>query len=278
VATQASTGGYKRREAQMTLSSEQLEQAAHALSRAEKTCSPIAPLTEKFPGLTVEDAYGIQLHNVSDRVKAKEVVRGYKVGLTSKAMRDQLGVDQPDFGHLFSSMILDTEAELSGNDFIAPRVELEAAFVLSRDLEGPGVTVADVLRATELVLPAIELIDSRIENWRIAFEDTVADNASAARVILGAQGASPQHLDLRLAGGALFRNGSLMETGCMVAVMGHPAVAVAWLANTLGSRGISFKAGDVVMPGSCIKAVDLRQGDVIHAEVAGLGCVDLSVS
>jgi 2-oxopent-4-enoate hydratase len=262
----------------MGLSSEELEQAAHALFQAEKTRAPIVPLTEKFPGLDVEDAYGIQLHNVSDRLKAGETVRGYKVGLTAKAMRDQLGVDQPDFGHLFSSMILDTEAQFSAKDFIAPRVELEAAFVLSKDLKGPGITVADVLRATELVLPAIELIDSRIENWKIAFEDTVADNASAARVILGAQGASPRDLDLRLAGGALFRNGSLMETGSMVAVMGHPAVAVAWLANTLGRRGISFKAGDVVMPGSCIKAVDIRQGDVIHAEIAGLGCVDLSVS
>lgn len=257
------------------LTREREEQCAVALAQAERDRLPIAPLTETWPSMNVADAYAVQLRNVRRREAEGDSVRGYKVGLTSRAMQSMLGVDQPDFGHLLASMVLSSGTCVDRASLIAPRVEPEMAFVLGTRLCGPGVDVADVLAATDFVLPAIEIIDSRIVGWRIAFADTVADNASGARVALGTQRAPLDAVDPRLAGVVLERNGEIVETGATAAVLGHPAVAVAWLVNTLGERGVPFEPGQVVLSGSCTRAAPVEAGDRVQMEMAGLGSVEV---
>lgn len=257
------------------LSDEQRGDVARALSAAEADRRPIDPVTKTWPEMDLDDAYRVQLVNVRRRLDAGERIAGFKVGLTSRAMQEMLGVDQPDYGHLFASMILPSGTVIDRSALIAPRVEVETAFVLGAPLAGPAVTVADVLRATELVLPAIEVIDSRVRDWHITLGDTIADNASSAMVVLGMEPSRPAALDLRLAGAVLARNGEIVETGAGAAVLGHPAVAVAWLANALATYGIEFHEGDVILPGSCTRALTVDVGDAIRAELSGLGPVDV---
>lgn len=250
--------------------------AAEALRAAEIETRPIAPLHATWPGIDMGSAYRIQALNVAKRVTRGETIAGYKVGLTARAMQEMLGVDQPDYGCLLSTMVGNSGISIPSDRFIAPRVELETAFVLREPLAGPGVTVASVIRATDFVLGAIELIDSRVANWDIRIEDTIADNASAAYVILGTRPKRLSALDLRLAGAVLERNGVVVETGAGAAVLGHPANAVAWLANTLAELGQSFEPGQVILPGSCVRAVDVGKRDYVRAEIADLGPVEVS--
>ena len=257
------------------LSAEIRHRAAADLAEAEEGATPIGPLVERLPGLDLDDAYAIQRCNIDRRCNAGDPVRGYKVGLTSRAMQEMLGVGEPDFGHLLASMVLTSGAVVPAPALIAPKVEVETAFVLGRALAGPGVSVVDVLRATEFVLPAIEVIDSRIAEWRISLNDTVADNASSARVVLGTRPVPPADLDLRLTGAVLAHNGQVVETGTGAAVLGHPAVAVAWLANTLADYGIGFEEGQVILPGSCTRAVDVHAGDLVRADMTDLGGVEV---
>jgi 2-keto-4-pentenoate hydratase len=200
--------------------------AAAALAAAERDRAPIAPLTRTWPGLDEVDAYEIQLINARDRLAAGGVIRGHKVGLTSRAMQQMLGVDEPDYGHLFADMFVPEGGGLTAADFCYPRVEIEVAFVLDDTLKGPGVTVADVLRATAFVLPAIEIIDSRVRDWQVTLPDTIADNASSARVVLGGNATRPDRLDLRRLGCILRRNGEIAETRTSGAALGNPATAV----------------------------------------------------
>ena len=246
--------------------------AAAALAAAELNRAPIAPPTELWAGLDATDAYEVQLINTRDRLAKGAVLRGHKVGLTS-CMQQMLGVDEPDYGHLLSDMFVPEASVLAMAEFCKPRVEVEVAFVLGEALEGPGVTVADVLRATAFVLPALEIIDSRVRDWKITLPDTIADNASSARVVLGGNATRPDAVDLRLLGCVLRRNGEIVETGVSGAVLGNPATAVVWLANKLAQLGARLGAGHVIMPGACTRAVDVVAGDTIRGEFDELGTV-----
>jgi 2-keto-4-pentenoate hydratase len=248
-------------------------EAAALLAAAERDRVPVPPLTGRWPDLTIDDGYAIQRHNVARRVAAGARVVGHKVGLTSAAMQEMLGVGEPDFGHLLDDMVVAGEAEAAA--YLAPRAEIEIAFVLRSALTGPGVTAADVLAATDHVRAAIEIIDSRIADWRIALVDTVADNASSAGVVLGERRVAPAGLDLAAVEGRLRLGGTLVERGPGAAVLGHPAVAVAWLANTLGVRGVALEAGHVVLPGACTRAVPVAPGDVVVGDFDGLGAVEV---
>jgi 2-keto-4-pentenoate hydratase len=251
---------------------------ADALAQAERQRVPIEPPTETWPGLDTDDAYAIQLLNAEARIGAGEVVRGHKVGLTSRAMQQMLGVTEPDYGHLFDDMFVTEGDSLDAAQFCHPRVEMEVAFVLEDPIAGPGATVAEVMRKTAFVLPAIEVIDSRVRDWRITLADTIADNASSARVVLGGNPTSLAGVDVRLLGGILRRRGEIVETGASGAVLGNPATAVAWLANKLAEFGTRLEAGHVVMPGACTRAVDVDAGDAIRAEFDVLGSVQVTFS
>jgi 2-keto-4-pentenoate hydratase len=252
------------------------ERAAAALALAERECAPIPPLLETWPAMTLDDAYEIQLLNVRRRIEAGAVVRGHKIGLTSRAMQAMLGVDEPDYGHLLHDMFVAEGEMFPAAKCCAPRVEPEVAFVLGDRLSGPGCSAADVLRATTFVVPALEIIDSRIADWRIGLGDTVADNASSAAVVLGGRATAATSVDLRLLGVVLRRNGEIVETGATGAALGNPVTAVAWLANKLHVLGTVLERGQVVMPGSCTRAVDVAAGDHIRADFDVLGHVSVS--
>jgi 2-keto-4-pentenoate hydratase len=252
-----------------------IEEFAADLRRAEIDRKPITPLTSNDQSLSVADAYAIQSANVQARIVGGEVVRGHKVGLTSKAMQDMLGVDEPDFGVIFDTMLVESGDCLDLSDLIAPRVEGEIAFLLGDDLVGPGITTAHVLAATRGVIPALEIIDSRIADWKIGLVDTIADNASSARLVLGQQMVSPENIDLRLVGMAFSVNGVVVETGAGAAALGHPARCVAWLANRLATFGESLRAGEVILPGALHRAVAVGAGDHVRAEFGQLGSVDV---
>ena len=258
----------------MTLVEEtQLSELAAQLRTAELECSPIAPLIEQVPGLTVDDAYRIQEINVRARQDEGELVRGRKIGLTSVAMQQQLGVTEPDFGALFASMIVEEGDAVPTAELIHPRAEAEIAFVMAEDLKGPGVTALDALRAVAGALPAIEVIDSRVVDWRIKLPDTIADNASSARVVCGGRITPVAELDLRLIGMVLSQNGVVVATGAGAAVSGNPIRAVAWLANKLGEFDVGLQAGDLVLAGALTAAVSVAPGDSLRADFAALGSV-----
>jgi 2-keto-4-pentenoate hydratase len=248
--------------------------AADELYEAAENRRPIEPLTDRYRDIDVTTAYEIQLHNIARRLAAGAVIQGHKVGLSAKAMQQMLGVDEPDYGHLLDSMFCFESEPLAVDRFLQPRVEMEVAFVLGRALEGPGVTVAEVLRATEFVLPAIEIVDSRVAGWRIKLADTIADNASSGAVVLGGSPCLLRDLeDLRLIGAVLRSNGQVRETGASGAVLGNPATAVAWLANKVAAFEVTLEPGHVIMPGSCTRMIPVLAGDTIRAEFDGLGPV-----
>lgn len=243
------------------------------LLEAEATRRPIAPLTESDPSLTVVDAYHIQLGVVEEKLKRGEVVVGHKIGLTSKPMQRMLGVGEPDYGHLFRSMWYQS-GEVVDRPLLQPRVEPEIAFVLKRDLAGPGVTLHSVLQATDYVVPALEVIDSRIADWRIKLVDTVADNASAGCFVLGARISAVDAADLATVGMVMAKNGAVVETGAGAAVLGHPALGVAWLANKLAEFGTVLRAGQVILSGSVSAAVRVAANDHIWVSFGRLGTVE----
>ena len=232
---------------------------------------PVDPLTSREKDITLQDAYAIQLRMIARRVQAGETVIGKKIGLTSKPVQDMLGVNQPDFGQLTSGMVFNEGEAIDTSKLIAPRAEAEVAFMLKHDLQGPGITAADVLRATECVMPCFEIVDSRIKDWKIKIQDTVADNASCGVFTLGGVRLSPRKIDLSLAGMLLEKNGDVVSTSTGAAVQGSPVNAVAWLANTLGELGIAFRAGEVILSGSQSPLVPVKAGDSLVCTVGGLG-------
>ena len=238
--------------------------------RAART---IAPLTDTFPDMTVEDAYHISLHMLRLREADGERLIGKKIGVTSKPVQDMLGVFQPDFGFLTDRMVFADGAtvSLSKEGLIQPRAEGEIAFLLKKDLQGPSVTKEDVLDATEWVAPCFEIVDSRITDWKIRIQDTVADNASCGVYVVGAQHTDPRSVDLPNVFMRMFKNGQPAGQGHGSAVQGHPAEAVAWLANTLGAFGIPFKAGEVILSGSLAPLVPAAAGDRFTMDIDGLG-------
>ncbi|MFB7598340.1 2-keto-4-pentenoate hydratase [Streptomyces sp. NPDC056160] len=251
------------------------QQAARILRSAEHSVTPVAPLTETFPGIGTEDAYEIQLVNIRHRLDAGARVRGHKVGLSSPVMQQMMGVDEPDYGHLLDDMELCADRPVPVARYCHPRIEVEVGFVLGADLPGEDCTTADVLAATERVVPALELIDSRIGDWRISIADTIADNASSAGFVIG-EGRDPRELDLKAIDARLTGAGELLAEGRSDAVLGDPAVSVAWLARTVARFGVPLKKGHVVLPGSCTRAVDVAAGTTFTADFTGLGPVSLS--
>lgn len=250
-----------------------IQKAATALMEAEDLKQPIAPFTSSTEEISVEDAYNIQLFQIRQKVEKGAAIVGKKIGLTSKAMQEMLNVSEPDYGHLLDSMMYGEGETISLHKFIQPRIEFEIAFVLNKDLKGPGVTMNDVIEATEYVVPALEIIDSRIRDWQIKFEDTVADNGSSAGAIIGRTTAKLDGLDLAAVKMTVTRNGEFLDSAAGSAVMGHPAEAVAWLANALGSYGISLHEGEVILSGALSKAVPIEDGDTFTAEFEHIGAV-----
>jgi len=246
---------------------------AETLLTAAKTGTPIDPLTGKFPNLTVEQAYAVQQAQVATWTSDGRVVRGYKVGLTSAVMQHQLGVDQPDFGHLMSDMFYANGQSIPSEDFISPKIEPEFAFVLGRNLQGPHVTAAEAAMAIEGVCGALEIIDSRIRDWRITLADTVADNASSGGIVLGDIFKPLNQLNLRTEGVVVTRDGATVGTGAGAAVLGSPLTALVWLANTLGALGVSLEAGSVILPGSMTAAIPVETGTTVTANFSSFGPV-----
>ena len=247
--------------------------AADLLQQAYRSGTPIAPLIDEYPDADVTDAYRVQQEQVRRWTQAGDTVRGHKVGLASAAMQRQMGVSQPDYGHLLGDMFHLEHQPIPAQRFLQPRIEPEIAFVLGRRLSGPGVTVADAIRAVDFVLPALEVVDSRITDWRISIVDTIADNASSGGVVLGSTATPLSQVDVRLVGGVLYRNEEVVGTGSCGAVLGSPLNALVWLANVLGRRGVTLEAGHVVLPGAITAAVRVAAGDVARATFAGLGSV-----
>lgn len=244
------------------------------LLQAEADRTAIAPLTTRYPDITVEDAYKIQLENVAVRLAQGRKVIGKKIGLTSKGMQRLLNVGEPDYGHLLDDMLIPEGEPCGRGELIYPRIESELAFVLKDKLKGPGVTITDVYRATEGVMPAFEIVDSRIVDWKIKLADTVADNASSARLVLGGRMLSIKKVDLRLVGMVMEKNGEVVSTGAGAAVWGHPAAAVAWLANKLGAFDIALEAGEIVLSGAVTAAETVSAGDVYTVSFDGLGSLN----
>jgi 2-keto-4-pentenoate hydratase len=253
----------------------QLKEIAERLNRAERDRIAIDPPAASA-ALSGADAYRIQMINVERRLAAGRRIVGGKVGLTSLAMQKMMGVSEPDFGHLFDDMILASGAACRVGELMLPRVEPEIAFGLSRELRGPGITREAVLAATEYVTPALEIIDTRIRDWKIALADTIADNASSARVVLGGEKTPPRRFDLAGIAMQLEKNGNVVEEGVGSAVLGHPAEPVAWLANKLAEFGESLAAGSIVIPGALCRAVAVGAGDSITARFGPLGSVSVS--
>lgn len=252
------------------------DELAADLAQAERSGEPIAPLTAGYPDIDVVDAYEIQLINIRQRVAEGARVLGHKVGLSSLAIQQMMGVDEPDYGHLLDEMQLFEDVPVKANRYLYPRVEVEVGFVLNADLPGAGCTEDDVLAATEALVPSIELIDTRITDWQIELCDTIADNASSAGFVLGQARVSPRDIDIKGIDAVLRCNGQVVAEGRTDAVLGNPVTAVAWLARKVDGFGVRLRKGDVVLPGSCTRAIDVHAGDHFVAEFAGLGSVRLS--
>ncbi|BDR10242.1 2-oxopent-4-enoate hydratase [Comamonas thiooxydans] len=231
----------------------------------------IEPLSARHPEITIADAYAIQQRMLARRLEAGERVVGKKIGVTSRAVMDMLGVFQPDFGWLTDGMVFNEGEAVSASSLIQPKAEGEIAFLLKKTLQGPGVTAADVLAATEGVMACFEIVDSRISDWKIKIQDTVADNASCGVFVLGDRLVDPRDVDLGTCGMVLEKNGEIVATGAGSAALGHPANAVAWLANTLGAHGIALEAGEVVLSGSLAAMVPVKAGDNLRVSIGGIG-------
>ena len=256
---------------------EVIAQCAAVLYGAESSRRPTQPLTSKFPRLTVPEAYRIQQANVQRRLARGERVVGHKIGLTARAMQELFGVSEPDYGHLLDTMLHDERAPLDLGTLIDPQIEVEPAFVLGSRLQGPNVGVADVLAATEYVCVCFEVIDSRIVDWRVRLQDTVADNGSSARVVLGALKADPATLGLDNLETELELDGIVVETGNTSAILGHPANGIAWLANRISEFGLTLDAGHVVLPGTCTRCVRIGGHRRVAGRIEGLGEVTLQL-
>lgn len=255
----------------MTLDTTTLDALGERLYTAWRERSAIDPLTQVHAQMTLEDAYRVQQRLIAHRVEGGERIVGKKIGVTSEAVMTMLGVDQPDFGQLLDGMIRDDGAAIDTRALIQPKAEGEIAFVLKRDLRGPGVSAADVIAATEGVMACFEIVDSRIRDWKIRIQDTVADNASCGLFVLGDRLVDPRALDMRTCGMVLEKNGAVAATGAGAATMGSPVVAVAWLANMLGRLGTTLEAGSVILSGALGAMVPVVAGDNLRVTIGGLG-------
>src|SRR6476661_6326654 len=254
------------------LSEADRQKAADILMNAEKTRKQATQLSVTYPGITFEDAYAISTECAKRKMAAGARLIGHKVGLTSKAMQQSSQIDEPDYGYLFDNMMVADGAKVPHENYCAPRVEVELAFILGKPLKGPGVGLTDVLRATEYVVPSLEIVDARVQNPRKIF-DTISDNGAAAGIVTGGRPIRPMEVDLRWVGGIMYRNGEIEETGLAAGVLGHPALGVAWLANKLGQHGVTLETGHIVLSGSFTRVVWAQKGDTLHGDFGPLGGV-----
>jgi 2-oxopent-4-enoate/cis-2-oxohex-4-enoate hydratase len=245
---------------------------ADELYRALDDRTTVAPLTERHPKITIEDAYRISRQVFERRLADGHTLVGKKVGVTSKAVQDMLGVHQPDFGYLTATMQYEDGAEMPiSQRLIQPRAEGEIAFRLAEDLAGPGITNADVLAATRAVHACFEVVDSRVESWRIKIQDTVADNASSGLFVLGTQATDPNDVDFEGCRMVVRKNGEFLSEGRGSAALGSPLTCVAWLANTFGEFGVPLRAGEIILSGSLVPLEPVAPGDWMEVEIEGIG-------
>ncbi|WP_017727574.1 2-keto-4-pentenoate hydratase [Halalkalibacterium ligniniphilum] len=260
------------------MGTEQFREIAKFLLDAELERRDVVRITkDKVPDLTVDDAYLIQEEIVKLKLEQGHSIVGPKMGLTSQAKMKQMNVEEPIYGYIFDNMVVQEGSAVSLSDFIHPKVEAEIAFVLGKDIEGPGISGAQVLAATDYVIPALELIDSRYENFNFTLPDVIADNASSSKVVLGNRLRKPEELELDLVGTTLSINGEIKDLGAGAAVLGHPANSVAMLANMLHRKGEKLTAGQIILTGGITGAVQLSKGDVVSAKLDGLGEVGFTV-
>ena len=261
------------------MNTDTIQALALELQQARATRTPLRHFSQRFPETTVADGYAIQSAWVALEVASGRIVRGHKIGLTSRAMQLSSQIDEPDYAPLMDDMFLANGGDISIDRFIAPRVEVELAFILGKPLAGPGVTLFDVLGATEYVTPAIEIIDARIEQFDRDSKaprkvvDTISDFAANAAVVLGGRPVRPLDVDLRWVGALLHKNGVVEETGLAAGVLNHPGNGVAWLANKLAEHGESLAASEVVLAGSFTRPTTAVRGDTLHADYGPLGSV-----
>ncbi|NEU32147.1 2-keto-4-pentenoate hydratase [bacterium LRH843] len=253
-----------------------IKEAASALIDAEIQKKPIEPFTSLEASISVDEAYQVQLEYVRNKVENGAVVAGKKIGLTSKAMQEMLGVNEPDYGHIFHDMTFKNGDSIPLNKFIQPKIEFEIGFVLKKDLTGPNVTELDVLDATDYIVPTIEVIDSRIKNWKIKLEDTVADNGSFGAAIKGDKRMALRDIDIANVVMNVYKNNKKIDSATGAAVMGNPVRAVVWLANALSRYGISLNEGELILSGSLSKAITIDEGDTFTAEFSQIGSVSIS--
>ncbi|HHT50706.1 MAG TPA: 2-keto-4-pentenoate hydratase [Eubacteriaceae bacterium] len=256
-----------------------IKNLANELYTAQKTCTPIEAITDRYPQITIEEAYEVQL----EVLKLKEAdgihVIGKKIGLTNKAIRDQIGVQEPDYGIITSEGLLLDGDFLYMDNFIAPRIETEIAFILSKDITKDiyPVKPTDIIEATYGIAPALEIVDSRVKDWKIKIQDTVSDAASYGAVVLGNRITKLKGLDLRLIGMAAYLNGELVQNGSSAAVMGNPINSMVWLANKLLNLGMEMKKGEIIISGSLTPVFDIKAGDTVNVIFDHLGSVSLAI-
>ncbi|MFC4766527.1 2-keto-4-pentenoate hydratase [Effusibacillus consociatus] len=259
------------------MSSVDYKSIASFLHLAEVEKREVVRITKETP-LSIEDAYRVQEELVALKLEQGHRIVGPKMGLTSRAKMKQMNVEEPIYGYIFDYMVVPDGGSIKRQELIHPKVEAEIAFIMGKDIEGPGITGAQVLAATEYVVPALEIIDSRYENFQFTLPDVIADNASSSRVVIGNRPIRPDQLELDLVGVTLFINGEIKDLGAGAAVVGHPANSIAMLANMLARRGEKIKAGDVILTGGITGAAMLSVGDTVLAKADGLGEVSFKVS
>ena len=257
------------------LTDEERRSAAQALLGAEESRVPIPQLSKTYPQIEIEDAYRIQDLWAEGRIAKGARVAGHKIGLTSRAMQMASKMTEPDYGRILDDAQFNDGAQIRADLFIKPRLEVELAFIMGEDLEGPNTRTYDVMRATEFIVPALEIIDYRTEVPR-AITDTIADNAAFGAIVVGGRVIRPMDVDIRWIGATLSKNGIIEESGVSAAVMGHPAAGIAWLVNKLHAVGGKLEKGQIVLAGSFTRPVDIAAGDVIQADYGPLGALGVS--
>ncbi|MEJ5997829.1 2-oxo-hept-4-ene-1,7-dioate hydratase [Corynebacterium sp. H130] len=255
------------------LDSAQISKIADDLARAEADRTMIPRLTAQYPEMTVEDSYAVQNEWKKRGIDAGRRLVGRKIGLTSKVMQEATGITEPDYGAIFDDMVFENGSVIEHARFSNVRIEVELAFVLKEDLSGPNCTIFDVLRATEYVVPALEILSSRIEMEDRTIVDTISDNAAMGGMVYGGNPVAPSDVDLRWVSALLYRNETIEDTGVAAAVLNHPAMGVAWLANKLAAHGDSLKAGEIILAGSFTKPMWVHPGDTVHADYGQLGAI-----
>ncbi|MBB5535871.1 2-oxo-hept-4-ene-1,7-dioate hydratase [Rhizobium giardinii] len=257
------------------LTDDERRAAAQSLLTAEESRVPIPQLSRTYPQIEIEDAYRIQDFWAEGRIAKGARVAGHKIGLTSRAMQMASKMTEPDYGRILDDALFNDGAQIRADLFIKPRLEVELAFIMGEDLQGPNVRIYDVMRATEFIVPALEIIDYRTEVPR-AITDTIADNAAFGAIVVGGRVIRPMDVDIRWIGATLAKNGIIEESGVSAAVMGHPAAGIAWLVNKLHAVGGKLEKGQIVLAGSFTRPVDITAGDVIHADYGPVGAIGVA--